>query len=67
MLVKEEDEISRLKRVIEFATCDDCSAVALGEYFGDPAGTVPGDTCQTCSWCKSCKLFSLPLATLHFL
>ncbi|KAI0053325.1 ATP-dependent DNA helicase [Auriscalpium vulgare] len=52
-MVKREDEaIEKLRRVITFATTDDCLAQSLAAYFGDE-DAVPEGMCGYCTFCKT--------------
>ncbi|KAG1757650.1 ATP-dependent DNA helicase, partial [Suillus lakei] len=52
MLDKEEEAIVKLRRVIDFATDDECLAQGLASYFGDGAATPTG-LCGSCSFCQT--------------
>ncbi|KAF9229212.1 ATP-dependent DNA helicase [Gyrodon lividus] len=52
MLGREEESITKLRQVIEFATNDDCMAHSLASHFGDE-DAVPGGLCGTCTFCTT--------------
>ncbi|KAG1825860.1 ATP-dependent DNA helicase [Suillus subaureus] len=52
MLDKEEEAIVKLRRVINFATNDECIAQGLASYFGDDAA-IPSALCGSCSFCQT--------------
>ncbi|KAI0815051.1 ATP-dependent DNA helicase [Irpex lacteus] len=52
MVAREEEGVQKLKRVIEFATSDDCLAHGLASYFGD-VDAVPDGMCGKCTFCTT--------------
>jgi len=50
MMEREEDAVTRLRSVIDFATGDKCLADALATYFGD-SNAVPSHRCGQCTHC----------------
>ncbi|KIJ21817.1 hypothetical protein PAXINDRAFT_165198 [Paxillus involutus ATCC 200175] len=52
MLGREEESITKLRQVIEFATNDDCMAHGLASHFGD-GDAVAGGLCGTCTFCTT--------------
>ncbi|KAI1788772.1 ATP-dependent DNA helicase [Ganoderma leucocontextum] len=52
MVGRENEAVEKIRKVIEFATNDDCLAQGLAVYFGDE-DAVPGGMCGKCSFCLS--------------
>ncbi|KAL4242127.1 ATP-dependent DNA helicase [Abortiporus biennis] len=52
MLTREEDSVQKIRKVIEFATNDDCLPHQLATYFDDPEG-VPDGMCGRCTFCTT--------------
>nr|VWO96695.1 Pre-mRNA-splicing ATP-dependent RNA helicase PRP28 (EC [Ganoderma boninense] len=52
MVGRENEAVEKIRKVIEFATADDCMAQGLAAYFGDE-DAVPGGMCGKCSFCLS--------------
>ncbi|KAI0698422.1 ATP-dependent DNA helicase [Cerioporus squamosus] len=50
MVAREEEAIEKIRKVIEFATNDDCMAQGLAAYFGDE-DAVPDGMCGQCTFC----------------
>ncbi|TBU63841.1 ATP-dependent DNA helicase [Dichomitus squalens] len=52
MVGRENEAVEKLRKVVEFATNDDCLAQGLAVYFGDE-DAVPDGMCGQCSFCTS--------------
>ncbi|PCH33726.1 ATP-dependent DNA helicase [Wolfiporia cocos MD-104 SS10] len=52
MVGRESEAIEKLRKVIEFATNDDCLAQALASYFGDGDAVADG-LCGKCNFCQT--------------
>ncbi|KAI0756886.1 ATP-dependent DNA helicase [Daedaleopsis nitida] len=52
MVTREDESIEKIRRVIEFATNDDCMAQGLASYFGDE-DAVPDGMCGQCTFCMT--------------
>ncbi|RPD55839.1 ATP-dependent DNA helicase [Lentinus tigrinus ALCF2SS1-7] len=50
MVAREDEAIEKIRKVIEFATNDDCMAQGLAAYFGDE-DAVPDGMCGQCTFC----------------
>ncbi|KAI0639508.1 ATP-dependent DNA helicase [Trametes polyzona] len=50
MVAREDEAVENIRRVIQFATTDDCMAQMLAAYFGDE-DVVPDGMCGQCTFC----------------
>ncbi|KAI0825027.1 ATP-dependent DNA helicase [Trametes gibbosa] len=50
MVAREDEAVEKIRKVIDFATTDDCMAQSLAAYFGDE-GVVPNGMCGQCTFC----------------
>ncbi|CDO75469.1 hypothetical protein BN946_scf184935.g5 [Trametes cinnabarina] len=52
MVAREGEAVEKIRKVIEFATNDDCLAQQLAAYFGDD-NVVPDGMCGQCTFCTT--------------
>ncbi|KAH9858087.1 ATP-dependent DNA helicase [Lenzites betulinus] len=50
MVAREDEAVDKIRKVIDFATTDDCMAQSLAAYFGDE-NVVPEGMCGQCTFC----------------